>query len=372
LASRRRERDLATNRGDRYGVGRLPAGLDRLRWHIWAALLALAALVTIGVVYYGVFEPRFSGTPWTPVDAFYMVTLTLSTVGLREVHPLSSPGKVFTALFILVGVLTAAFGVRSAAELLVGQQVWDVWGRRRRWRVLKQMANHYVVCGYGRMGREIVRQLQRHHVPVAVIEQDDDTVRELQEAEIPLVHGNATHDESLLAAGLERAKGLIAVADSDEDNLFITLSARVLNPRLYIVARVSQDSVVEKLRRAGADRVLSPYVIGGRQIAAAIIRPGLVDYLEKVLHSETAQVEMDAVVIAEGSAAAGRTLADPDISPEGGPLVVAVQSHRGKIEAHPAPHMVLEAGDCLVAMGTPEQLERLRRLAASEEQTVRP
>jgi len=307
-------------------------------------------------------EATLSGIHWSLVDGLYMAVLTITTIGFSEVHPLSPGGRLFTAGYAITGILLLAWAARSAASLLVGQQLSVEVQRRRRLRALREMRDHYIVCGYGRMGREAAQQLRRRGLAVVAIEQNGSALEHAASASVPFVEGNATEDEHLKSAGIERAKGLIAAVGTDEDNLFIVLSARLLNPRLYIVARASQEATVDKLLRAGANHVLSPYVVGGRTIAAAAAEPGVVDFLETVLHREELDVEIASIVVAAGSAAVGRPIGE-SVMREGGAMVLAIMDEAGRFHTNPGPTTTLNRGDRLIAMGSRAQLAALQQAA---------
>jgi voltage-gated potassium channel len=324
------------------------------------AALVLAVLLVAAVLFYR-FVERYS-----LIDAVFMTVITISTVGYREVRSLDPAGKIFTILFILGGLATATLALRYGAELVVGGQLLDFWGRRRRMRAINQLEDHHIVCGYGRMGQEIVRQLMRHGADLVVVERDAERLAELQEAGALFVAGNATDDAVLLRAGIERAKSLVAVASTDEDNLFLTLSARALNPNLYIVTRCAGPGSHDKFTRAGADRVVSPYVTGGRQMAQALLRPVLVDFLDLWLRADETDLDFAEVRVTPKARFAGRTLAEAAIREGCGAGIVAVRGPDGRFHTNPPPEHVLEPGDVLIALGTPEQLNCLELIARGE------
>jgi voltage-gated potassium channel len=317
--------------------------------------------MTGAVGFYVTVESSLSGAPWSVVDGLYMAVLTITTIGFAEVHPLSETGRVFTTGFAITGVVLVALAARSAASLLVGQQLSERAQERRRLRSLERMESHYIVCGYGRMGRETVHQLRRRGLPVVVIEEDPAALEEPSDADIPFIQGNATQDEHLRHAGAERAKCLIAAVGTDEDNLFIVLSARLLNPKLYIVARASQEETVDKLRRAGANSVQSPYVVGGRNLAAAAAAPGVVDFLEQVLHEQEFEVDIVAVSVPPDSPVLGKPMLGSGVMQEGGAMILGVIDADGKLHTNPRPHTEVKPGDRLIAMGRRAQLAALQR-----------
>ena len=336
--------------------------VSRSARQLWVAIGALMALVIVAVSFYRSVEGDLSGTRWSVVDSLYMAVLTITTIGFMEVHPLSQAGRVFTTGFAITGLLMVALAARSVASLLVSQQLSEQVQRRRRLRALKEMRDHYIVCGYGRMGREAVHQLRRRGVPVVVVEQDAGALEPLRESGIPFVEGNATQDEHLREAGIAHAKGLIAAVGTDEDNLFVVLSARLLNFDLHIVARAGQEAAVDKLMRAGANRVLSPFTVGGRQLAAAAAQPGVLDFLEMVLHREDLDVEISCVAVPAESPVLGKPMLGSGVMKEGGAMILAVMDHTGQFHTNPRPSTELKPGDRLIAMGSREQLAALQEV----------
>jgi voltage-gated potassium channel len=236
-------------------------------------------------------------------------------------------------------------------------------------RTIESLRDHHIICGYGRMGQEIVKQLEGHGVPVVVIERDAESLARLQEAGILFVAGNATDDDVLLAAGIQRAKGLVAVTSTDEDNVFIALSARALHPDLFIVARCDSTEAEGKLLRAGADRVISPYVIGGRRIAHALLRPNLVDFLESVdfmqaqADNGSPKLHMCDIVIGPNCHLDGRALHHADIHERCGAVIVGVRKRDGKLHLGAPNQLEVAEGDVIIAMGTPHQVAHLQSLA---------
>ena len=228
---------------------------------------------------------------------------------------------------------------------------------------ISKLSDHFIICGFGRMGQQIARDLARHKVPFVVIEINPEQIPKLRAWKIPFVEGNASEDNVLLAAGVKRAKGLVTVAPTDADNIFVTLSARVLNPKVYIVARSILEDNEDKIRRAGADRVMSPYVLGGRRMAAAVLHPQVMDFLETALHSEDRELQMQGVFITENSQFADRSLRESSIREVSGATVVAIKRADGQLVGNPAPDAVLRMGDMMIALGNPSQLTSLRKLA---------
>jgi len=292
-----------------------------------------------------------------------MTVITVSTVGYGEVKPLSPGGELFTSFFIIGSLAVMTVGLWHAAELVVEQQLLDFWGRRRRMKAIEKLRDHHIICGYGRMGQEIVKQLLGHGTDLVVIEHSPNLVNQLQEAGILFIAGNATDDDALVAAGIDRAKSLVAVTSTDEDNLFLTLSARVLNPELYIVARCASPVSHDKLVRAGASRVISPYITGGRQMAAALLRPIMVDFLDMLLRVEEADIDMAEVTVGPEATFAGVTLAQAAIRERCATGIIAIRGPDGRFHTNPPPDYVLRPGDVLIAVGSPFELSCLEQIA---------
>ncbi len=235
--------------------------------------------------------------------------------------------------------------------------------RRRMEKNIAQVSDHYIVCGYGRMGQQIVKDFQRYNVPHVVVEDNPIQLPKLVEGSVLYVEGKASEDRVLTAAGIQRARGLIAVAASDEENVFIVLTARGLNPNLYIVARSILEENEDKLRRAGADKVMSPYILGGHRMAAAVLKPRAMDFLDLVLHTDHLDLEVGDVTVTAGSICAGNTVSSSGIRERTGVLILAIKRMDGEIEPNPGPDTVLREGDGLIVMGTSAQMDAAERTA---------
>jgi len=320
------------------------------------ALMALVALVVLGTFGYRILMG------WSILDSAYMTVITLATVGYKEVHPLDPTGKIFTMAMVIFGVSIVFWAGASLIEVVVGEQVWHALQRKRMIKHISAIKDHYIVCGYGRMGQQIVKDLIREKVPHVVIETNPEQLPKLIAQDIPFVEGDASNDKVLTAAGIERAKGLITVAPTDEDNVFITLSARALNPKLYIVARSIMQENEGKLKMAGANRVMSPYMLGGRRMAAAVLRPNVLDFLELAFHNDDLQLMVEELVVSPNSRIAGKTLGFCDIRSEIGATVLAIKKAAGKTIANPSPDEVVEPGDILIVLGDPKQLNKAQAL----------
>lgn len=319
----------------------------------YLALIYLAGLVVVGVLGYMVVED------WPFRKALFMVLITISTIGYDD-YELSARGQNFTIFMIIFGTLGWGWIAFSLAEgLLKRMQLLAPW---RISKMIEKIENHYIVCGYGRIGREIVRQLQGHGLSCVVIEKDPEKIGTLVEHEILYVEGDATQDETLRRAGLERARGLFAVTTTDAQNIFITLSGRDLNPRLKIVARASEEEAENKLRRAGADHVISPYTLGGRRMASMILNPHVTEFLDLVCASPDRDLALSETTVSPRSFLVGQTLQEANVRRDLGVIIVGIKKTDGRMLTNPHPETVVDPHDVLIAIGTPDQLEQLNKL----------
>jgi voltage-gated potassium channel len=322
------------------------------------ALLTPLLLVFVGTIGYHLIEG------WDLFDSLYMTVITLTTVGFGEVHPLSQLGRVFTMLLSLGGVFMLFYAATEAIRFIVGGEIQDLLGRQRMERSLAEASNHIIICGFGRMGRLVCQEFSTEGLPFVVIERHADLLEGFQVPHgIPL-HGDATSDEVLKRAGLERARALVTVAASDADNLYITMSARLLNERLFIVARAEDGGSGQKLLRAGANRVVSPYQIGGSRLAQAVLRPTVVDFIELATRTEHFDLQIEESQLSAQSQLTGTTLSDSRLRQDLGVIIVAIKKASGKMVFNPASEVTLEAGDILIAIGDRQHLDQLDLLAA--------
>ncbi len=292
---------------------------------------------------------------WNLLDAFYMTIITISTVGYKEVQPLSNTGEIFTSTLIVVGVGTMLYGFGVFAETLTDNSFIHYRRERQLERSLNQLRDHFIICGYGRIGTQIVAEFEEHNIPYAVIDQTEDAVLRLRNEDRLHVEGDASSEEILKLAGIERARGLISAVDSDERAVYIILAARALKPDLYLISRAGRPESIRRLELAGANRVISPYQMAGHRMAELAVRPALVDVMDSLHHgeSEIAVEEMlvQARVAAVGKTIAGAGLVSPDVA-----KVLAVRRRDGTLHANPAAELLLEEGDLVIALGSEEQL----------------
>ena len=318
---------------------------------------ALALLTGIGTAGYRLIEG------WSVLDSLYMTVITLSTVGFMEIHPLSDAGHIFTMLLILGGVFTFLYGALEVIRSIVSGEVRGAIGRQRMERSLAELNNHLIVCGFGRMGRLVCEEFSALKLRFVAVEREAARLVDFNLAHGLALTGDATSDETLRKAGIERARALVSVVASDADNLFITMSARFLNDKLFIVARAENEAAEKKLLRAGASRVVSPYLTGGHRIAMAVVRPSVLDFIEVATRSAHLDLQMEEVEITAGSALAGQTLVESKIRQNLGIIIVAIRKSGGRMVFNPESDVALEPHDILITLGKRHQLDRLEKLA---------
>ena len=321
---------------------------------------AIVVVILVGTVGYTLIEG------WSLLDSLYMTVITIFTVGYGEVHPLSRAGQVFTLLLIIGGVGTILYGIGRMVEFVIGGQMSGVFRRRAVRRQVDRVDAHYIVCGYGRVGEAVAHQFVVNGAPFLVVDNQEGNAARAEAAGFLAVRGDATADEVLQAAGITRAKGLVAALGSDAGNIFLTLSARVLNPKLHIVARAGSEDTVSKLMRAGADHVVTPYGLGGKRMATLMLKPLVSDYLEVVTGGGELEFRVEELELAGDCCTIGRSIGDLEVRARTGASILAVRrAATGEFETNPAPESQLSTGDRIIAIGTPEQITSLEELIAA-------
>ena len=317
------------------------------------------ALVMLSVVTAGGTAGYMTIEGWGAWDALYMTVTTVATVGFREVHPLSGAGQAFTLLLIVSGVGTAFYTATLLATAIVEGGLHRRFERRRIERMLEGLHDHFILCGYGRIGSMIADELHQQKVPFVVIERSAERVQSVLLRGWLAVAADASRDEVLERVGIHRARGLIAAVGTDAENVYTVLTARVVRPDLFIVARVESDDAEPKLRRAGADRVISPYHIGATHMAQSALRPAVVDFVQLATSSGHLDLSMEQVKIVERSDLVGQTIVEAGIRQRFGLIVVAIRRADGTMEFNPSPESVLRAGDEMVVLGRPQSVKEL-------------
>jgi voltage-gated potassium channel len=326
----------------------------------WGPLIggfcALALIFCLGVFGY----MRVEG--WSFFDSLYQVVITLSTVGFQEVYPLSRNGRILTMLLIVSGVGSFAYLVGTFTQVVVEGRLQQFLGRRRMQKIIDQLNGHVIICGYGRIGSIVAHEILAENVSTVVVESSPEVLRLLDEQGIPYVSGDATADEVLLAAGLLRAKTLVAALTQEAANVYVTLTARQLNPGIRIVARADAEGHIQRLQRAGADQVLVPHRYGGVRMAQSVLRPTVTSFLELAGRGGPMNLEMEELQVTEASEIVGKNLIDSKIRPRFNLIVIAIKKASGEMIFNPQSQEVLDAGDTMILVGGTDGLDGLREV----------
>jgi voltage-gated potassium channel len=327
-------------------------------YRLFILLLVTTLLVVGGTIGYYLIEPNYS-----LFDALYMTVITLTTVGYGEVHPLSPAGRWFTIALLLGGVFTLFYAAMEIVRGVVSGEVQQLFGRGFMERSLAGLHDHVIICGFGRMGRYVCHEFSRQGRPFVIIDRRADLLQDFHLTGGLAVVGDATSDEVLKRAGVDRAQSLVTVAPSDADNLYITMSARLLNAGLFIVARAEGEKAEQKLLRAGADRVVAPFALGGSKVVQAVVRPTVLEFIELATRTEHLELQIEQTEVAAHSQLAGATLTTSRLRPDLGLIIVAIKKRDGSMIYTPSPDARMEPGDTLIALGRRSQLDQLEALA---------
>ncbi|HLJ47189.1 MAG TPA: potassium channel protein [Bryobacteraceae bacterium] len=321
---------------------------------LWVAGLIGFTLV-VGTVGFRIIEG------YSLFDAFYMTLITITTVGYQELHPLTHGGRIFNSFLIFFGVTAMFFAVGAVTQTIIEMELGDRFGRRRTKRMIDKMHDHFIVCGYGRVGRSAAQELRRAGVPFIVMDRDEDRVERAMHAGLIAVLADSTRDDSLREAGVARARGIIAALATDADNLFVILSAKTLNPQLTVVTRAAEEEAENKLRLAGADTVFAPYSIAGHRLAQALLRPHVAQFLDFATKDMGLDVAIEQIRVAPDTEFVSKTLRDMQIRRELGVIVLAIRKSSGQMLFNPPAETEICAGDFLIVMGEQPNLQRLER-----------
>ena len=329
------------------------------------SVILLALVVLGGTIGYVLIEG------WSPWDALYMTVISVTTAGYKEVHPLSRKGELFTMIGLTVGGATVLYTFSFVMARLVEGDLESRWVRRRRERMLDDLTDHFIICGFGRMGLIIAQEFMRQKVPFVIIERSPERMQQAVEAGFLAVEADASSELVLKRVRIEYARGFIAAVSTDAENVYAVLTARLLRPDLYIIGRAETEDARTKLGRAGADRVVSPYQIGGLQLAQTALRPAVVDFVQIATSSENLELNMEQVRIHEGAPLAGRSIVDASLRQRFGVVVVGIQRADGRMEFNPPPDTTMHAGDHLVVLGHLDKLRELEEAAGPSGAPVR-
>ena len=330
-----------------------------------SAFVLLLAVVAGGTLGYIAIEG------WSPTESLYMAIITLTTVGFGEVHPLSAPGRHFTIVYLILSVATVGYAFSSIVSYLFEGQILQAVKERRMKRNLERIQEHYIVAGCGDIGREVALEFRKSGTPFVVVDRDPEHSELAEDEEIIFVRGDATEEHILHSARIEHAKGLIAALPADADNVFVTLTARQMNPKLAIIAKASDESAALKLRRAGASRVITPSQIAGRRIASSILRPSVVNFLDVIVDDSEVSMRMEEFVINPNAPLVEKTLREADIGQHTGAIVLAITDEHGQTRTDATRAVVsavpVHAGDRIIALGSEQQLRELEAFLDGEQ-----
>jgi voltage-gated potassium channel len=319
------------------------------------AFLSIFVVFLFGVFGYMLVEG------WGLLDAIYMTIISITTTGYKEVHPLSNFGKLLTIFVIVFGVVAIAYTASRVAQMIV--EIY-IFRRRRMEKKLTLLKDHYIICGFGRMGKKICQELLDNQVTFVVIEKDPAEIENLQELDYLYIEGDATDDTILNQAAISRAKGLVAVLSTEAENVFATLSARVLNPKIFIVSRAVEEETESKLLKAGANRVVKPYEIGGHRMSQVLIRPGVVDFIDIIARERRFDLRIEEVQVEVGSSLVGQTLAESPIRNKLNIIIVAIFPTDSKVIYNPKSSTVIQANSRLIVIGEEKSITELGKMAS--------
>ena len=298
---------------------------------------------------------------WNILECLYMTVITVFTVGFKEVKPLTPVGKIFTIFIIFSGVSTAFYAFTKVAEIAFEGGIREFWRKRMKEKKLKTISNHYLVCGYGRMGQIVQERLEMENIPHIVIENDREKLNILEGKNCLYIEGDATLEEVLIEAGIKRAKGLAALLSTDADNLYLVLTARQLNPSLYILSKALDEEGEKKILQIGANKVVSPYKLGGLKIAQGLIRPTLVDFVDLIIRRQELSLFMEEFIVSKQSKIVGFSLKEADIRKKSNVIVVAIRKPGKEICFNPDPETKIEVGDTLLVLGNGKGIQDFKK-----------
>ena len=332
--------------------------MNRLARRFVLIVGAIVTTLTIGTVGFTVID----GYP--PFDAFYMTLTTMTTVGYGEIHPLSHAGRVFNSFLIAFGVTTIFIAIGAMTQTIIELEFGDAIGKRRNKRMIDNLKDHYIICGYGRVGRGAAHELRHAGVPFVVVDNNPDRAERAMLAGMLAVAADSTQDETLRLVGIERARGLVAALATDADNLFVLLSAKGLNPQIYVATRAAEEGAEAKMRRAGADAVFAPYAMTGHRLAQSLLRPHVVQFLDFTTKDVGEDIAIEQVRVSGASEMVSKTIKEMQLRKEVGVIVMAIRKESGEMVFNPPAETAVQGGDYLIVMGRPGNLRTLETLLA--------
>lgn len=299
---------------------------------------------------------------WPLFDAFYMTVITISTVGYGEIHPLSTAGRLLAVIIISTGIMVGGYTIGTFLRLLIEGELRKTFGRRKVEKSISHLKNHVIICGYGRIGRLMSQELRTHGKDFVVIERTPEAIIQMEEDRVLYLPLDATLDDSLMKAGIMTAQAIVPAVGDDADNIYITLTARGLRPDIFILARASDEKNEVKLKRAGATRVVSPYLIGGKRMAHVLIRPTVIDFIDIAVMEGNMGLQMEEIKVMEKSTLVGKNLVESNLRRDYGVIIVLIKKFNGDMIFNPQSSERLDANDLLVVLGKKEDMKRMREV----------
>lgn len=323
---------------------------------MWKPAILLFTIIIIGTMGYVFIEDM------TVLDSLYMTTITIFTVGFREVKPLSPLGQFFTIMIICGGVGTAIFAFTKVGEIIYEGGINRFWRRRRMENRLKKIKDHYIICGCGRMGHTVCERLEEEKIPYVIIDNNEETIQKLTETcDCIAIIGDASNEEVLLEAGVKRAKAVAALLPSDADNLYLVLTVRLLHPSIFILSKVLEDEAEKKILQIGANKVVSPYKLSGLKLAQGLIRPTLVDFLDLIIRRQELSLSMEEFVVKKNSKIVNQTLIESDVRKQANVIVVAAKKPGKDIVFNPSTDIQIGTGDTLLVLGDESGISKFEK-----------
>ena len=320
------------------------------------ALMIIVTLILAGTMGFHFIEG------WNVLESFYTTVMTLTTIGYGDFAPKTQGGMIFTVLLVISGVGTMLYTVGLVSQIMVEGRLTTLLGRGKMEKTIDKMKNHYIVCGCGRIGYLICRELAAEKVDFVVVDNNPEVIQKIGEEGFVYFRGDAIHDKCLIGAGIKRAKGIVCVLPSDAQNLYVILTAKELNSNIWILSRSEEEESEHRLLRAGANRVMSPYTLGGNRMAMAILRPAMLDFIEITTRRQSLELRMDELEICDGSPLIGKSLEDSEIRQRYGLIIVAVKKDSGKMIFNPVANYVIQRGDKLIALGEDENVSKFSQV----------
>jgi len=320
------------------------------------AFLLIVLVVVLGTMGFHTIEG------WDLLDSIYVTVTTISTVGYGDFYPQTAGGKFFTIILVFFGVGTMLYTVSLAAQTFVEGTMRELLGRGKLQKAIEKMSGHYIICGCGRIGNLICKELTQEKVPFVVIDDDPMVIQKVVEDGFLYYKGDATEDKTLIDAGVKKARGIVCVLPKDAQNLYVILTAKELNPKIYILSRAEEEASEHRLLRAGADRVMSPYTLGGVRMAMAILRPAMLDFIEITTSRQSLELRMEELSIGDGSSVVGKTLEEAEIRQRYGLIIIAVKKDTGKMIFNPLANYIIERGDKLISLGEDQNVTKFSNI----------